>query len=203
MITSAHEPGTQLDPDSPSGAETGTGSETNPKLVSDRVQQNRDSKLLFTCRHKKGAMLQLYALSGKLLESCKRVGVTSQCHYYWLKSDDVYAAEFVQAKEMAADKFEGDIVHQGYEVEKPNALLAMFHMKMLRPEYRDNHTIDVNLKHTITVEDARKEIEALVLRNPGLLKLVGPDPIYIDTDDDVIDVEPETEGVGPPNGDSR
>lgn len=163
------------------------------KSISERVQQNRDSKHAFTCRYKKGALLNFYSETGKLLNSCERAGTSHQCHYRWLREDDVYAAEFEEAQVMAADKFEGDIVHRGFERDRPSDLLAMFHMKKLRPEYRDNFTIDINHTHTISVDDAKQGIAYLLQRNPNLIEQVQG------LDTDIVDVECETDPPGPPN----
>jgi len=170
------------------------GHEQDGKQVSERVQQGRDSKHAFTCRYKKGALLNFYAETGKLLDSCERAGTSHQCHYRWLQEDGVYASEFEQAQIMAADKFEGDIVHRAFERDKPSDLLAMFHMKKLRPEYRDNFTIDINHKHELSIEDAMQGIAALLQRNPKLIEQVQG------LDQDIIDVTPQQDRVGPPNG---
>jgi hypothetical protein len=102
----------------------------------------------------KRAVLEIYSELGRIGESCKAAGVSRGSHFYWLRRDRKYAAAFEMAKKMALDVFV-DEVHRrafhGYDhplsyegkltgdtVKMYSDNLAMFAVKKLDPEYRDN-----------------------------------------------------------------
>jgi len=166
------------------GSQTQSEPQTSPTVIGKRLK--------FTSKGKKYKYLAAFARSGRAGHSARQAGVSEGAHYFWLKEDEDYVDDFKFARELANDKLEGDIVYRGFDKDKPSDLLAMFHMKMLRPEYRDNYSIDIKHTHTINADDARAQIAALVERNPKLLGLVHRH------EEEVIEAEYE-EGVGPPN----
>jgi hypothetical protein len=106
-------------------------------------------------RHpQKRAFLRAFAETGRTTTAAEIAKVHRDSHYYWLRSDENYAAAFEQARQMAGDKAEDEIYRRGiegfdhpviYEGEITTTYkaysdnLAMFFMKGLRPErYRDN-----------------------------------------------------------------
>jgi hypothetical protein len=102
----------------------------------------------------KRAVLEVYSELGRIGESCKAAGVSRGSHYHWLRRDRKYAAAFEMAKKMALDVFVDEIhrrAFHGYDhplsyegkltgdtVKNYSDNLAMFAVKKLDPEYRDN-----------------------------------------------------------------
>ena len=106
-------------------------------------------------RHpQKRAFLRAFAETGRTTTAAEIAKVHRDSHYYWMRSDENYAAAFEQARQMAGDKAEDEVYRRGiegfdhpiiyegkitgsYKAYSDN--LAMFFLKGLRPErYRDN-----------------------------------------------------------------
>lgn len=157
------------------------------------IKAKRDT--CFNVRGKKRRYLKEFAQSGRLDKSAEIVGIHRNSHYDWLEADPQYVTDFEAAKEMAADHCESLILKRGFgegkEGEKTSDLLAIFQMKKMRHAYRDNYSIDLNVKHTLSGDDARAAIAAMLERNPKLIELVG--------DGEIIDAECDVEGGGTPN----
>ncbi len=144
----------------------------------------------FTSRGKQRAVLKAFAQTGRIIEACQKVRVRHEQHYRWMKSDEKYVQDFELAKEMVSDKLADEIfrrAHDGIEepvgwhkgepggfVKRYSDNLAMFRMKALRPdEYRENYKVDVNTQHTVTFDDARTKLMAMIERNPNLVNKLG------------------------------
>ena len=102
----------------------------------------------------KRKFLRAFATIGMVGKAAEAAGIDRDYHYYWLKSDESYRIAFEQARQMADDKAEDEVVRRGiegfdhpiiyegkitgsYKAYSDN--LAMFYLKGLRPErYRDN-----------------------------------------------------------------
>lgn len=106
---------------------------------------------------KRRAFLRAFSRIGRYVKAAKAAKINLDCHYYWLKKDKAYAVAFELARQMAGDRaedevhrraFEGwdhPVIHQGAittHYKQPSDLLAIFHLKGLRPEkYRDSAPI--------------------------------------------------------------
>ncbi len=140
----------------------------------------------FSVTGNKRAFLSVYASVGRLNEAARISGVAQQNHYVWKKKDPDYVKDFEVAEQMVADKLEAEIYRRACEgtdepvgwyqgtpgawVKRYSDNLAMFRMKSLRPaKYRDNYTVDINHTQTITVDDARSKLLAMIERNPALV----------------------------------
>ena len=107
-----------------------------------------------------------------MVGKAEAAGIDRDYHYYWLKSDENYRLAFEQARQMAGDKAEDEVVRRGiegfdhpiiyegkitgtYKAYSDN--LAMFFLKGLRPErYRDNQaeiTLQGPTQINITIKD--------------------------------------------------
>lgn len=100
----------------------------------------------------KRKFLRAFAQIGMVGKAAEAAGIDRDYHYYWLRSDENYVAAFKQARQMAGDKAEDEVVRRegfdhpiiyegkvtgSYKAYSDN--LAMFFLKGLRPErYRDN-----------------------------------------------------------------
>lgn len=112
-------------------------------------------------QREKRMFLAAYSQCGRISKASEMVGIDRTCHYYWLRCDEEYAEAFEQAREIAADTFEDEVCRRAFEgVEKPlsfqgrltgdhvteySDILAMFQLKKLRPSYRDNAQVNVNV----------------------------------------------------------
>lgn len=183
-----------------------SGRENKPEAL--QVQKHKrfkDKRINFTSKGKKYKYLAAFARSGRHNRACREAGVSDGAHYYWLKDDEDYAQDWEFARELATSKLESDIVYRGFEQEKPSDLLAIFHMKMLKPEYRDNYNINVKHTHELVEGDARAGLAALLERNPDLLplmqRLVGKDEQHLlEQQPARIHVQNEAQGGGDPPG---
>ena len=112
-----------------------------------------------TTHPKKRAYLAAFAQVGAVHLAGQFAGVDWRNHYHWLHKDPVYAEAFAYAKELAADSAENEIVRRGFHgATKPvtykgkvtdtyqecSDILAIFHMKKIRPEYRDSFNLSIN-----------------------------------------------------------
>ncbi len=109
----------------------------------------------------KRAFLRAFAETGRTTIAAETAKVTRDSHYYWLRSDEAYAAAFREAQTMAGNKFEDEVCRRAFSgIDKPlvyqgqiskdengnpvtvkeySDLLAIFALKGLFPEkYRDN-----------------------------------------------------------------
>jgi hypothetical protein len=102
------------------------------------------------------AFLITYALSGQVLNSCKAAGIHWTTHYHW-KKHKKYRAAVEQAQQITADFMEDEVHRRAFDgIDHPVTFegkitdtykvysdnLAMFRLKKLRPEYRDNFQIN-------------------------------------------------------------
>ena len=161
----------------------------------------REDKSHFVSRGKKLKYLVAFCKCARHDWSALASGVVTRTHYDWLRDDPDYVTDFEAAKEAGTGSLENKIIHRGFYADNPNALLAIFQMKKLNHEYRDNFSVDINHKHELSVTDAMQGIAALLQRNPKLIDEVQG-MLSID-DQDIIDVTCEQTGVGPPNDITR
>jgi hypothetical protein len=122
-------------------------------------------------------MLRAFCEVGRIREACKRGKLDYDLHYYWLKTDESYAAAFEQARQISGDRMEDEVVRRGidgfdhpviyegkitgsYKAYSDN--LAMFFLKGLRPEkYRDNQsgiTFTGPTQINITIKDQSQNL---------------------------------------------
>jgi hypothetical protein len=116
-------------------------------------------KQLFTgiINPKKKAFLVAFSRSGRVIDSCNAVGIHWTTHYHWKKHDKKYLAAFQMAEQIAADFMEDEIHRRAFDgIDHPVTYegkitdtykeysdnLAMFRLKKLRPEYRDNFSMN-------------------------------------------------------------
>jgi hypothetical protein len=102
------------------------------------------------------AFAKTFNIQGAALKS----GIPWVNHYAWLKNSETYRQAFEYAKQIAADTAEGDVYERAFVGEKREVttqrgnsvvtetykdksdILAIFMLKGLRPQYRDNFSIN-------------------------------------------------------------
>jgi hypothetical protein len=104
------------------------------------------------------AFLSAFAEHANVLLSAKAAGISRQVVYQWLEHDEAFSFAYHQAKEDARDVIRAEIYRRGSEgwdepvyqlgkyagkVRKYSDTLLIFHAKMLMPEYRDKHSLEV------------------------------------------------------------
>jgi hypothetical protein len=145
----------------------------------------------FTLSAKQRAFLTAYTQGGTTSTAADLSGVSRRIHWYWLEQPE-YAAAFAKAQQMAGDLAEDEVYRRAFVgYEKPityegeitghytcySDLLAMFHLKGLRPhKYRDNFEglpsgskIQINV---VTFQPSMKQVVA-PLATPIMNKLNG------------------------------
>jgi hypothetical protein len=71
--------------------------------------------LFATIRHpKKRAFLQAYLTVGKVLEACQASHLPHSMHYYWKRTDPVYAEAFAEARTMLGEQLEEVAFERAY-----------------------------------------------------------------------------------------
>lgn len=168
------------------------------------IARQRTSSFISTGRKRK--LLKAFASTGRIMASCESQNVPWQTHYSWLQDDEGYAADFARAKEMVCDLIEGEVIRRGSEgwdrkvgfkdgrwqgdtQREYDSNLLMFQAKKLNPAYRENHKIDIQHTHTVSVDDARAGIAAMLERNPRLLAFMN-DAVPIEVQPAPIEAEP-------------
>src|SRR5262245_22304189 len=115
---------------------------------------------------KKRAFLVAYARTGRITAASRLSRMQWRSHYNWLRDDPDYERAFEEAKRMAADFAEDDVLKRAFEGEyKPiiyqgkirgrykekSDMLAMFALKGLMPQkYREGAITIVNAPKSFT-----------------------------------------------------
>lgn len=116
-----------------------------------------------------------YSGCGKVSVAASLAKVSWIQHYRWAETDLGYKQAFEQAREIFADAAEGEIFNRAFfgedrnvwnkgqlleTVKQKSDILAMFALKGLRPQYRDNFAINnfagpvqLNIKHSTQLAD--------------------------------------------------
>lgn len=121
----------------------------------------RDIKAeLGAVNRKQRRYLLAYAQTGGVRTASKVTGILWTAHYQWLNSSEVYREAFAKARELFADYAEQDVFERAFLgqdkqvlgkdgairlVTSKSDVLAMFALKGLRPMYRDNAQVSVNI----------------------------------------------------------
>ena len=94
-----------------------------------------------------------YAGCGRITGASAITGVPWITHYHWLERDELYKQAFNKAREMFSDFAEGEVFQRAFFGEEhrifkkgvavesymqKSDILAMFALKGLKPQYRDN-----------------------------------------------------------------
>jgi hypothetical protein len=123
------------------------------------VEVEEERKQLFKgiIHIKKRKILAAFCRSGRVLKPCEEAGIHYTLHYHWKRHDKKYAAAFLMAEQIAADFMEDEIhrrafdgfdhpvTYEGKITDTYKACadnLAMFRLKKVRPEYRDNFLVN-------------------------------------------------------------
>jgi hypothetical protein len=129
------------------------------------------------CTTKKEAFLDLLADGQTVMAAAEEVQVPRRTIYSWRAADHDFAAAWELAYEQGTDKLER--VAQERAINGSD-LLLIFLLKGRRPHvYRDNVRHEVDARLTVTVEDARAELEDRIAAIDGhraaLPRTVGAD----------------------------
>jgi hypothetical protein len=113
---------------------------------------------------RKKAFLNALSLHGNVLEACEISKTGRSLAYQWREKDQDFAAAWLEAIEIGADRLELHIHERIRDAEKPSDVLAIFMLKGLRPEkYRENYSFtgDLNVTGGLTLSaDIDGQIEA-------------------------------------------
>lgn len=158
--------------------------ENDPPIISRKIRylkRDRKSWLKWIPR-----WLGVYAQTGNKLKACKAAHVGWMTVMDYAKKNQQFARKMDDAYEQSIELKEGEVDRRGfngftvkthYYKGKPvgkeigySDLLAMFRLKKLKPEYRDNHNqkiqVDVNVKNDI--DGARRILADPVARKQAL-----------------------------------
>lgn len=133
-----------------------------------------------------------FAKTFNIQRAAELSGIPWVNHYAWLKRSDEYREAFEAAKEIAADTAEGDVYHRAFvgqdrkvtkirgdeviteEYKDKSDVLAIFMLKGLKPQYRDNFSINqfagpvqLNVKFGNSVIDPLNQSGNQALTNQG------------------------------------
>jgi len=167
---------------------------------------------VFRSRGQKLKMLAAFSRLGHLQNACEEAGIAVHKHYSWLNHDLIYAEDLEIAKMMAADLLDDEIWRRGYSgVERQvgwhqgvsggtetvySDKLALARIKAMKPEeYSEKSDLRIDHQQTVTIQEAKTELQAMVERNPTLLNFLKEtlDPATIRAigvdDDDILTVD--------------
>ena len=146
------------------------------------AENGEERKQLFTgiINQKKRAFLVAFSRSGRVMVSCKMAEIHWTTHYHWKKHDKKYLAAFQMAEQIAADFMEEEVHRRGFDgfdvpvtyegeiktyYKAYSDNLAMFRLKKIRPEYRDNYLannflgpVQVNVKFSSNTYNPLEQI---------------------------------------------
>ena len=102
-----------------------------------------------------------YCKTGRIQAAAEQVDVAWISHYRWIKVDEKYKQAFEMARQIYGDWAEGDVFDRAFvgkevvktrvgkdgsiekeEYKQKSDVLAMFALKGLKPQYRDNFVIN-------------------------------------------------------------
>lgn len=132
-----------------------------PQTIEERKALLRGLKQQLTgVNRKQRRFLLAYAATGGIHKAAKITKMPWTNHYNWVAKSESYVEGFNKARELFADYAESDVferafIGQGkqvlgkngelYSVTSKSDVLAMFALKGLRPHYRDNAQVNVNV----------------------------------------------------------
>ena len=119
------------------------------------------SKLTNTDINKRAMIEALEACLGLVTHACKKVGISRETHYKWLRQDEEYRLRCEQVGEIVIDMAESSLYKQ---INQGNTAATIFFLKTRGKkrgyEQEDNHLM-LQPKHEIvlTYDAEKKEIE--------------------------------------------
>ena len=156
----------------------------------------------FAVRGKKKSFLRALAQVGRIDKASEKSGVSQSNHYYWLKNDPQYEADYQEAREIAADNWEDELSRRAFEgttrqtgwhkgvaggtYQEYDTTAGIFLLKGARPsKYGDHSRVSIDVNDNRSVSKIEEDLQRLLQQNPALLeasrtKLVTNNNIYID-----------------------
>jgi hypothetical protein len=106
---------------------------------------------------KKRAFLAAFSRSGQIVKAAKRAKIHWSSHYVWLSTDPTYVQAFGKARDVVADRLEGEVLDSAFrgdqrvvtfegevtaKYRQKSDIMRIFALKGLKPEYRDNFSLN-------------------------------------------------------------
>lgn len=125
--------------------------------IQDVVDQSRSIPEFKSLNRRQRRFLMAYAGAGQILKAATLASIPWGQHYRWVYSDELYKQAWEKTRDIWGDHLESEIFRRAYEGEdKPiiregniigvykqkSDVLAMFALKGLKPQYRDNFQIN-------------------------------------------------------------
>lgn len=88
------------------------------------------------------------SLGNTVTQAAKDAGISRRAAYYLKDEDPEFAGSWDNAVEAGADRFEQEVMERALDrKDQKSHILLIFHMKKLRPEYKENYKKEVTIKH--------------------------------------------------------
>ena len=117
-------------------------------------------KLTNTDINKKSMIQALESCLGLVTHACKKVGISRETHYKWLRQDEQYRLACEQVGEIVIDMAESSLYKQ---INQGNTAATIFYLKTRGKKrgYQEDQQLMIHPKHEIvlTYDAEKKEIE--------------------------------------------